>query len=47
MTPAPWAGTMPETWRTLVLQQFFPDVAIPAAQVSRLQRQLDLLGGMR
>jgi len=32
---SPWEGLGPEPWRVRVLQQFFPDVRIPAAALKR------------
>jgi len=35
MTPTPWEGSTPESWHVRVLQQYFPDVQIPAAMLKR------------
>ena len=38
MTPAPWQGSTPENWHVRVLQQYFPDVQIPAAMLKRFEK---------
>jgi len=55
MTPQPWARSTPENWHVRVLQQYFPEVQIPAASLKRFQQSqaartvslADLLGTMR
>ncbi len=52
MKPLPWEGSTPEAWHVKVLQQYFPDVQISAAVLSRVDKArtaslADLLGTMR
>jgi len=38
MRPAPWAESTPEDWHVRVLQQFFPEVQIPATALKRFEK---------